>query len=94
MLQKPIFVKTAFTAIHPGISERSSKEKRASNSLNLNKASTPLVEPTHSRAVWKIRLFGVLDGDVPLLLKYSHLAVKTRFLLLHRKRLETTANTH
>ena len=62
--------------------------------LNLNKASTPLVEPTHRRAVWKIRLFGVLDGDLPLLLKYLDLAVKTRFLLFHRKRLETTANTH
>ena len=83
-----------FTAIHSVMSRSSSKEKRVSNSLNLNEASTPLVEPTHSRAVWKILLFGVLDGDLPLLLKYLDLAVKTRFLLLHRKRLETTANTH
>ena len=42
----------------------------------------------------KIRLLGVLDGDLALLLKYLDLAVKTRFLLLHKKRLETNANTH
>ena len=94
MFQKQIFLNIAFTAISSGISKSSSKEKRASNSLNLNKASTPLVQPTHSRAIWKIRLFGVLDGDLPLLLKYLDLAVKTRFLLFHRKRLETPGNTH
>ena len=80
--------------IHSGMSKRSSKEKGVSNSLSLNKASTPLVEPTHSRAVWKISLFAVLDGDFPLLLKHLDLAVKTRLLLLHRKGLQTPANAH
>ena len=62
--------------------------------LILKADSTLLAERTPRRAVCKIRLFGVLDGDLPLLLKYLDLAVKTRFLLLHRNRLETTANTH
>ena len=76
------------------MSKSSSKEKGVSNSLNLNKASTPLVEPTHSRAVWKIRLIGVLEGDLQLLLKCLDLAGKMRFLLFHRKGLKTPANTH
>ena len=83
-----------FAPIHPGITKRSSWKKRASNPLNLNKASTPLVEPTHSRAVWRIRWFGVLDGDLQLFLKCLDLAAKMRFLILHRKGLQTTANTH
>ena len=56
--------------------------------------STPLVKRTHSRAVWRIRTFCVLDGDLQLFLKCLDLAGKMRFLLLHRKGLQTPANTH
>ena len=80
--------------IHPGITKHSSWKNRASHSLIRKADSTPLAERTPSRAVCKIRSFCVLDGDFQLLLECMHLAGKMRFLLLHRKSLETPANTH
>ena len=65
-----------------------------SNSLNLNTDSTLLDKRPHSRAVWKIRFFPVLEGDLPLFLKCFDLTRKISFLLLQRKALHTTANTH
>ena len=56
--------------------------------------STPLVERTPSRAVWKKRSFCVSDGDLQLFLECLDLAGKMRFLLLHRQGLQTPASTH
>ena len=89
-----MFLQTAFTPIHSGISERSSEKQRASHSLNLEADSTPLGKPPPRRAVWRIRSFWVLDGDLQLFLKCLDLAGKMRFLLLHRKGLQTPADTH
>ena len=85
---------TAFTPIHSGISKRSSWKKRASHSLNLKADSTPLGKQTQGRAVWRIRSFLVLDGDLKLYLKCWNLAGKMRYPLLHRNRLQTPGNTH
>ena len=63
-------------------------------SLNLKADSTPLAKRTHSRAVWRIRSFWVLDGNFKVFLKCLDLAGIMRFLLLHRKSLQTPANTH
>ena len=60
----------------------------------LNADSTPLVKRTPRRAVWRICSFCVLEGNLPLFLQCLHLAGKMRFPLLHRKSLETPANTH
>ena len=68
--------------------------KRASHSLNLKADSTPLGKRTHNRAVWMIRSFWVLDGDLQLFLKCFDLAGKMRFPLLPRKGLQIPANTH
>ena len=80
--------------MHPGITKPSSWKNRASHSLILKADSTPLAERTTSRAVCKIRSFCVLDGDFQLFLECLDLAWKMRFPLLHRKGLETPANTH
>ena len=80
--------------MHPCITKRSSWKNRASHSLILKADSTFLAERTPSRAVCKIRSYCVLDGDFQLFLECLDLAGKMRFRLLHRKGLETPANTH
>ena len=69
-------------------------KETASHSLRLNADSTPLVRRTPSRAVWKKRSFCVSDGDFQLFLKCLDLSGKMLFPLLHRKCLQTPANTH
>ena len=80
--------------INPVITKPSSWKNRASHFLILKADSTPLAERTPSRAVCKIRSFCVLDGDFQLFYEWLDLAGKMRFPLLHRKGLETPANTH
>ena len=94
LVLKQIFLNTAFVPIHPGITEPSSWKNRATHSLILKADSPPLAEQTQRRAVCKIRSFCVLDGDFQLFLECLHLAGKMRFPLLHRKGIETPANTH
>ena len=62
--------------------------------LNLKADSTPLGKWTNRRTVLRIRSFWDLDGDLQLFLKWSYLAGKMRFPLLHRKGLPTPAKTH
>ena len=80
--------------IPPNINKPSSCKNRASYSLILQADSTSLAERTPSTTVCKIRSFCVLDKDFQLLLEWLDLAGKMRFPLLHRKGLETPANTH
>ena len=69
-------------------------EKRVPISLNINSASTLFGEQTHSRVVWRIRLFFVLDRDLPLFVKCLYFPSNISFLLFNRQGLKTTANTH
>ena len=83
-----------FVPMHSGITKPSSWKNRASHTLILKADSTLLADPTPSRGVYKKRSFCVLDGDFQLFLECLDLAGKMRFPLLHRKGLETRANTH
>ena len=79
--------------IHSGISKRSSQNKRIFNSLSLSTGSTLFGEWNHNKVVWSIRLFCVLNGNLPLFLKCLESAGNICFLLLYRKSLQTTTNT-
>ena len=78
----------------PGYNEKQLLKNRASHSLILKADSTSLAERTPSTAVCKIHSFCVLDGDFQLFLKCLDLAGKMLFPLIHRKDLQTPANTH
>ena len=62
--------------------------------LILNANSTPLVKRTPRRALWRMRIFCVLEEDLPLFLECLDFAGKMRFPLLHGKGLQTPANRH
>ena len=62
--------------------------------LILSKDSTLLVERVQSRAVCQISLFCVLERDLPLSFQRLDLARNISYPLLHRKGLQTLANTH
>ena len=80
-----MFLITAYTPIHTGISKRSFLEKRVSNSQNLNIDATSEGERTHTGAVWKRRFSYDLDAILKLILKSLYTAGNISFQILQRK---------